>query len=254
MRSYVYVSDAKLDQLAPQVPKKLRERVAAELTVGISIFNLSLKEQPHETTRYAKLELVRQHLLKQGELGTLLSDDPWFEGEMSMHWGPFLHHEPSLSGEHDRDYDPQFPMIFFAGASATTRLGLGGSRRHVLGEENSLPEGARTANRDRPLFTSYSEGFPILTAIKEALPKDQKVSSEETGVPAEERRKKKMANAVRMVVDGVVDLSEKADLPPTPVEFVALRLADVEERRVHGDQRVILGTPLYVARATPKDA
>jgi hypothetical protein len=229
MRYYVYVSDTKLDMLAPQVPRKLRERVAAELTIDLKVLSLSLKENPSDANRYAKVELVRQHLLKDGAVGTVDDDTAWFAGTMPMHWGPFQHHTRA-------EYDPNFPMVFFAGQTETMQLGLGGSRRHLLGEQSSLSERVRDTPMG-PLFTSFSDGYSILRAVRDPVRDEHDAQS-----PAAPK-------AVASTVAQVIGTAELSGLPASSMEFLARRLIDVPSNGFPGPRRVILGTPLYVVQA-----
>lgn len=226
-RYYVYASDAKIDMIAGQLSPALRQQIAKELKIDVKLLSLTLKDNPTEENRYRMLDLAERTLLEEGKVGALDSDKKWFRGTLPLHWGRYRHHEKGA------DYDPLFPMVFFAGQTANVDLGLGGSMKHLIGEEVSMSEEALKAQK-LPLFTSFSDGFSILSTVREAALDKANPSSSPIGAAA-------VASSVRQIVGSTKALG----LPPPEMEFLALRLLD--EHRAN--KRVILGTPLYVARA-----
>ena len=44
MRYYVYISDAKIDMLYPQIPKKFLKKYSKEFKFDIKIFSVTLKD------------------------------------------------------------------------------------------------------------------------------------------------------------------------------------------------------------------
>jgi hypothetical protein len=83
MRYYIYISDAKVDMLLPQVPGAVRAKVAMKLGVNIQLFSGSLqKEQSTLDNRVARLEAVEQYLRQtEGErIGGPSDLTPWIAG------------------------------------------------------------------------------------------------------------------------------------------------------------------------------
>src|SRR4051794_34822239 len=87
MRYYVYVSDAKLDMLAPQIPAKIRNSIAAELKLDLKLLSLTMKSKDSEETRYSKLSLVTEYLRKHEDVGSVDDPHPFFAGSLTMVWG-----------------------------------------------------------------------------------------------------------------------------------------------------------------------
>lgn len=231
MRSYVYVSDAKLDGF--RIAPKLLDKIAKELKIDAKLASLTLKEKPDDSVRFAKLELVERHLAEEGLIGEIGSDAQWFEATLPMHWGPYVHHEGYKIGERERDYYPESPVILFAGQTPKVSLALGGSRQHVLSSASSLSSKGRSANAKTPLFTSHSDGYSIVRSIVAASGEDL---ADSQVVP----------RAIISTVDQVMFMTRM--LPPPSVKLLALRLLDESLDYPGGRRRVILGTPLYVER------
>lgn len=231
MRSYVYVSDTKLDGF--RIEPKLRDKIAKELKVDAKLASLTLKEKPDDSVRFAKLELVERYLAKEGLIGEIGGDAQWFEATMPMHWGPYVHHDGYEIAGKEQNYYPDSPVVLFAGQTPTLSLGLGGSRHHILSAMSSLSSRDRSANAKTPLFTSHSDGFSIVRSILSASGKDL---ADSRVVP----------RAIINTVDQVMFMTRM--LPPPSVKFLALRLLDEYVDYPGGPRRVILGNPLYVER------
>jgi hypothetical protein len=119
MKYYVYISDSKVDMLYSQIPKRILDRIAADLNVNLGIFSLSVKEKENqEKTRYEKLKLVVNYIENNMEVGTVDEPKAYFTGLLPMRWG---------------EYGVDTGLAYFGGKTAQTVLGLGGSMAHVIG-------------------------------------------------------------------------------------------------------------------------
>jgi hypothetical protein len=119
MKYYVYISDSKVDMLYSQIPKRILDRIAADLNVNLGIFSLSVKEKENqEKTHYEKLKLVINYIENNMEVGTVDEPKAYFTGLLPMRWG---------------EYGVDSGLVYFGGKTAHTVLGLGGSMTHVIG-------------------------------------------------------------------------------------------------------------------------
>ncbi len=104
--------------LYAQIPRKLRTRLLAEMKVDLKLVGFSIKDAPTEETRFSKLAVVREYFGDQMQVGTVEAPGEYFEGALSMRWGP-------LDGSE----------IVYFGAQPTEEsiVGLAGSMAHVIG-------------------------------------------------------------------------------------------------------------------------
>jgi hypothetical protein len=122
LRYYVYVSKSKVDLLFEQIPEKALGRIATKLTIDLKLIKAEFSEKESQRSLYSKLEIVEQYLDESELIGTV--DDPraYFRGVTPMRWGPY--------GETiEREF------VYFGGWTDKTLLGLGGSSKHVIGNE-----------------------------------------------------------------------------------------------------------------------
>ncbi|GAB7051275.1 DUF7019 family protein [Catenuloplanes indicus] len=124
LRYYLYISDSKVDILLPQIdPAFGRTR---ETEIGFNLRVAAGKRKVEATSdRIARLDRVVRYLDDFADVGTVDEPGQYFRGRMRMRWGP-------VGGE----------LVWFAGATSRTVVGLGGSRAHVAGEGE--PSGSST--------------------------------------------------------------------------------------------------------------
>src|SRR4029453_17016880 len=115
-----YVSDAKVDQYFERIPPGLLKGITAELKIDLKLVQLTVKPEARESSRYARLEVVKKYLEKHEKIGTIQDPKPWFRGTAAL--------AQARVGNDER------AVIVFAGRSDGTLLGLTGSLRHVIGE------------------------------------------------------------------------------------------------------------------------
>lgn len=224
MKYYVYISDAKVDMLLPQVPHDIKKKVAVEFKTDIKIFSAARKtETESEDNRIARLESVVEFLETYGKVGSVERPDDYIQDTLPMRWGPYA--------RTDKD-----EIVYFGGEAGTTAIGLGGSMRHVIGSVGS----------DSPTVGSFT---PFLMRTL--------VGVLEGGEPEIHASLKNRPDTHSLPFSAVTLANENMMGPPERMEFLAKRLLDsdrdlaVDEREsaIRGFKRVLLGTPLYVALA-----
>jgi hypothetical protein len=212
VKYYLYVSDTKLDMLFAQIPSGVRDNLVKEFKFDLKVVAVSVRENPSDETRYSKLKVVTEFLESEGVGGI---DDPaaYFKGELEMEWRPFDH----LIGS---------DVVYLAGETETTFVGLGGSAKHVIGAKA----------REEPGWP------PSIAARLIPLLMDVGVDEEDD---LEDRKTGGWEYAVAWLARDA-----RQGLTRQNVEFLARRLAyqppglaDLENKAV------LLGSPLYVATA-----
>lgn len=225
LRYYLYVSDAKVDMLFAQIPRAFLTGVSGELKVGLGVVSATLKQDAEPISKYEKLKTIVRYLDAQDQIGTV--DDPkaYFRGELPMRWGSYGSSISETS-----------PLVYFAGSTPLTEVGLGGSRHHVLGSRG----------RDREVGFDSASATPAMTRIlTRGLAEDTAVKPEETFSVA--GRPYTAATLLPIAIHNAILQMDRLGGPAQTLEFVARRLflADSEGRR----PRTLLGTPLFVAAA-----
>ena len=174
-----------------------------------------------------KLDAVLTKLEKAGRIGTIDEPKEYFAGAMSMRWGPCV-----FPGLPERLTSTSSPLVYFGGATETTVVGLGGSAKHVIGEVGSTKAGLHSC---LPRFI-----FQLRQELGESL--DFKLKSMDDD------------QATLMAVH---EATMRARGPSQELEFVAKRLAYgslpapwFPERKPGDKEKILVGTPLYVAMST----
>src|SRR6266496_4413294 len=124
VKYYIYLSDAKLDMLYPQIPKSLLKRIASELNISLKLLGAELtagiKGTQSEETRYSKVRIVSKYIEEHLHLGTVDSPDAYFKGTLPMKWG-------LLPGDNFYTNASETGVVYFGGFSDQTIVGLGGT-------------------------------------------------------------------------------------------------------------------------------
>jgi hypothetical protein len=231
MKYYIYISDAKVDMLLPQIPYEAKKKIATELKIDFKVFSASRKtEQGEDTNRITRLEAVSKFIFEYGDVGT--PDDPgeYIADTLSMRWGPLGYWESKDT-----------PIVYFGGVTENTLVGLTGSEKHVLG------------NTSTGSFYAGSNHIVLVYSLARRYklnPKDQsKVLKLEQSLNEMEMslHSRPMSEPIieRLTIDAVYHASHEIHGPEQRLEFLAKRLFYGE---AHG-RKVILATPLYVAMA-----
>jgi len=233
MKYYLYISDAKVDMLYPQVPHQLKKKIATQFGFDVKILSASRRSETEpEENRITRLETVEQFIREFGRLGSLQRPDDYFEGVMSMGTACFP------------DIEPMF--VYFGAQAESTTVGLWGSLRHLVGQSGlnpgSIPSSSLARDAIWHLIRGLEHDFEPASA------------SESAKVKVLEREAKKWisqrVNSFEIRPERWWELLYIANFetglqPQQYVEFLAKRLLEHTE----SGHRVILGTPLYVALA-----
>ncbi|GLX48812.1 hypothetical protein Shyhy01_17620 [Streptomyces hygroscopicus subsp. hygroscopicus] len=131
LRFYVYISDAKVDMLLPQVDAGFTRRRTTEVGVSFKFFTVKRSAESPEAHRIARLERVLEYLDDFGDVGTV--DDPgqYVRGRLPMRWGPLP--SAQTSAQPVTAASAQASLVYFGGSTERTIIGLGGTSGHVLG-------------------------------------------------------------------------------------------------------------------------
>ena len=217
MKYYIYISDAKVDLLFPQVPRDIRKRVALEFKMDLKLLSaLRETETGGGDNRIARLEAVLRFIRERGNIGTVDRPDEYFEGSLPMKWS-------------DCFVDRTF-LAYFGAETKQTIVGLGASVRHLIGNS----EGA---------VVPMSPSTPaVIRFLSNYLNMEKCDSTPRSVVTVAEELKYSTRLALRSIKG-----------PNQELEFLAKRLAywaaDPEWRRKSNLSSVLVGTPLYVAMA-----
>lgn len=224
MKRYLYISDTKLDMLAAQIPPKFRDKIVGELTLDVKLVKLTLREDRSDETRYSKLALVTEYLRRHTELGTVDEPASFFAGGFTMHWGVL-----------GADWSPN-PAIYFFGETERATVGLGGSLKHAIGAAGVEQAPLTLGPSEQAMLVDLLTSVPAPSELGIAM-------GEEAPPPPDDRN-------VAMGKYGVLMLQRAAAALPVsgPLEFMAER-HQVWPVEGQPDRIVVLGSPIYVARA-----
>jgi hypothetical protein len=220
LKNYRYISDTKLDMLSAQIPQGLRDRIAAELSINVQVFALTLKQAPSDTNRYSKLNLVVNYIEKHEPVGTVDEPQVFFRGKLPLYWGPI--------GEEQQD------IIYFGANLPDLTFGLVGSRHYTIGS-GGTPVAISPSVYPNVLQSIDVETLPALAAAASLAERYQRFGS---------------------IMDYVNRSLEEESLPED-FEFLAIRLlrwpnasaAPVGHAEFDQQKPFLLGSPIYVAGA-----
>ena len=88
---YIYISDAKIDMLLPQVPHDIKKKVANEFKVNLKVLEVGRKsESESEESRVARLQSVVQYLRSELHVGSIDQPSDYIDGEFTNEVGALL--------------------------------------------------------------------------------------------------------------------------------------------------------------------
>jgi hypothetical protein len=220
---FLYISDTKINMLLSQIAPDAKAKIATEFKVDVKLLSIARKsERESGADRIARLNVVTQFLEEFGDVGTIDEPGDFFKGHLTMRWGPYRD-----------DFIPSGPepLVYFGGTTERTILGLGGSAKHLIGNEgNSHPH----SHSAMPYMISY------LQAQLESSPKAKAIQFE-----LGEGRDEALV-AAHLATTGMKGSEQY-------LEFIAKRLkfgaSPYPQRDPRPNMNVLLGTPLYVALA-----
>jgi hypothetical protein len=213
VRYYVYASDAKIDMLYSQIPRKLLDRFVSELDLDRATLDVPLRRRESEATLFGKLAVVERFVEREFEVGSVREPAIWLRGAMPLRWGVYRERQDGL--------------LYFSGLQDGVLLALIGSAHHQIGQ------GGDPAAIQGPRYSSAPALFALL-------------AREEPDAPAADPHEDDDRRAMREVKDFTDALAGVRQ----PCEFVARRLLRGAAEDASGAVReILLATPLYVALA-----
>ena len=210
MKFYLYISDAKVDMLLPQIPHDVKKKTA--VTFGLDLKVLKAERQSESETednRITRLEAVVSFIRDNGPVGSVDAPQSYIYDTLALEAVDMETEAEAGDGS----------GVYFSGQTARTMFGLAGSSKHLLGSEG-LPD-------------SFSRS--TLHAITKWLRASARLN--ETPLVA------------RRMYDAVYDLAVQS-LRSQRLEFLARQLAFCKDYRptpASPQKNVLLATPLYIA-------
>jgi hypothetical protein len=117
---YIYISDAKVDNIYPDIPQNIWDKISVELKVGLPILNAVIKkkddDEAQKTARRKRLKKVTNYIKKKLPVGSINDPKKYFEGTLPMR----------------RGYPDKTKVVLFTGETDKTVLALSGSPHHML--------------------------------------------------------------------------------------------------------------------------
>jgi hypothetical protein len=252
MKYYLYISDAKVDMLYPQIPHDSKSRVSTELGFDVKFAKASRKvEKESEDNRYTRLEAVVQFIEDSGALGSLDNPGEYVRATLPMRFAPWGRKgkvQDRYGGSVSRA-SAQF--VCFVGKSASHYILLWGSWKHVLGNTEGAGEFALSTSLGTFALWDYFDRLDFdVDWHKES-------SSEEEANFAKLRDYARQWRGIRASAFGIPDESMAAGTmivhgelrgPQQNLEFIAKKFRFMDPTG-KGEMWFFLGTPLYVALA-----
>lgn len=246
-RSYLYISDSKVDALVPQSSRRSlrklqrgsrkRETRLAVGAFGVQGESRSTVESNREPDRFQRLAVAEQLIRRSGEVGTMADHKQWIEEELLMKWG--IVYEP-----HRRELAEPLAVLFIGGREGQV-VALSGSIRHVLGYEGSRPVGQSKSSFWYASWDYFERRGSLRGLQAVAMVRSLMDSARGTMGRANTVRTDPFERALRLMDD--------AAWPTQRVRFFAERLMERENATsLYGDGpavKVTIGTPLYVVNA-----
>jgi hypothetical protein len=255
MKYYLYISDAKIDMLYPQIPHDLKKHVKTEVGMDVKFVKASrTTEKEIEENRFTKLAALVAFIEESGTVGSLDEPREYVHATLPMRfatWGRSGKVTHLGSPGHVPPGAAQF--VCFAAQTERHRVVLWGSWKHMLGYEN----------RGEFSDTSTSMATFALWDFMDRLDTDNEwrtTATEEERAYFDELRKR--ANDWRqMHVNAFAAPADRVEVTPFLAMMVNSELHGPEQKleffakRFHyrsnggSDRSCFLGTPIYVATA-----
>jgi hypothetical protein len=229
MRYYLYISDAKVDMLLPQVPFATKKAVSAKLGFNVGVLSGELQTQRESLDdRVHRLAAVERYLLDDPNVGTLDHPSAWIRDEGSATVAQLV----PYGRESARSIVYGGEVVFFFIKTQTAMLALGGSSRHLIG--NPPVSQVTTTYSFAP---SLAETLATLSERNSILNmSDAELSHYSEGCVTRFTRHPwtgVIMEAVSNIQSGTMNIS-----------FLAKRLVS----EVECGRNILLATPLYVAQ------
>lgn len=235
VRYYIYVSDAKLEMLFPQIPRPLWERISLNVTLKSNNIDAQLGLKDYQIKRLHMLDQVERHLANNNLIGGPESGKQYIRARMDMRW-------MDIGG-----------VIYWSGYfydllenRKRIVVDLGGSEKHVLRlDEGTELRGTRLAKDHDCLPTFMMMGSyvdSIIYKLRKPLAEDSRTDIDSPTKSDTSWENERWSASVVDYTAGEM-FSSNAYGPTREVEFLAKTLL----RSNFSSRQVILATPLYVA-------
>jgi len=214
--------------LLSQIPHGQKKKIATEFKFDLKVLGASRKaETEDEDNRFTRLEAVTAFVREYGNVGSVDEPDEYIEGELLMRWGPYINLYHSEGA----------PLVYFGGSTDQTIVGLGGSSKHVIGNEGQSQAHSHSIT---PYLISYlQEQLGLSSGPKLDYRSQQVVEIVNFGVPfTDQEREAQPLHAVYLATDQMQG-------PEQRLEFLAKKLLYGSYPR--SEKQILLGTPIYVA-------
>jgi len=215
---YLYISNSKLEMLYQQVASSGKDKKSIEWGVDLKAFKFIRKsEEEGEPDRDDKLKIILRELDEAELVGTIDEPKEYVKGTLPIRWGLF------------RDWGRPMeepPLVYFGGRTETTVFGFGGSSRHVVGNAGASATGSRSVT-------------PSLVAhLLDGL-----------GMSRQGWRVDRSGDDDYDIYSAIELATDHLKGPEQNLEFCAKTLLQGAT-----GMKILLGSPLYVALASPYPA
>jgi hypothetical protein len=227
MKYYIYISDAKVDMLFPQVPHEIKKKVALEFKMDLKLLSASRKtETETEDNRIARLETVADFIRQFGKVGSVDQPDEYIDDCMTLKWGDYA-----------AGWDEKSPVVYFGGETDRTIVGLGGSSKHIIGSQGETSSHSHSATPFLIKFLAEELGLQGSKKLKQA-----------------EEDIKYLGDGRFSPITAVELATLQMNGPEQRLEFLAKKLMygpvqRYDDEPEYRDKHVLLATPLYMALA-----
>lgn len=214
MRYYLYISDAKVNMLLPEISPSVKKRLIGELKLNFGVVAGTIRERTDNIySRVDNLRLV-ESFIRQNERVASLND--YTGGEV---W---------LAGTHPCyavTLDDDAAAVLFIGEDDRIVLALGGSSNHLIGDDGRNP---------------VSIGWSFLPRLVQALSTFTKMEAAMGGhYPALPEEPGQWHETVQLAIKRC----QQSASPLIQIDFLARVLLSHNEKQ----RPFILASPLYVA-------
>jgi hypothetical protein len=218
MRTFVYLSSAKLEPLYAHIREPIRKRVALALGITVPVLpvapHVEAQVRPLTENEIGMLAIVLSHLHEAGDIGTVDEPHAYFAGQLTLNWGR-------------RD-----EFVFLSGSTPGTLVALTGSNRHVIGHfEGELPK----VSWPTSAWIGLDRALRRIFAGDEDQDRDAIGLVERLALAQQRGPQESLEFVARRLAYGEGDIASNWRVG-----------ADFEHLRGH-DFKVLLGTPIYLA-------
>lgn len=213
LKYYMYVSESKVEMLYAQIPKPIQSKLETEVKLNLQILNISFSDKQFEDSFYTKLNTVVEYISNNMNVGSIHSPGEYFRGTLHLRWA---HIHPEI--------------VFWGGKLNETVVGLGGSMRHVLGQ-----------NKQNIAFPSHSHS----AYLADLLMKELQIQTVEPKV----NRKLPEEVFEYRILNSVNEWSESLPTRYDDIQKFEFLAKKIRYSKLLDSIPVLLGTPIYVAIA-----